>query len=66
MDVSIENPAWDAMSREEKRHQLFLRQKRTLALFLERGAISKTQHDGSLRDLAIKMGEEDGAWHTSA
>ncbi|MCR4936333.1 MAG: hypothetical protein K5990_07615 [Oscillospiraceae bacterium] len=57
MDVSIENPAWETLSHAEKNHQLFLAQKRTLELFLERGAITRAQHDKSLRDLAEKMGE---------
>ena len=35
---------------------LFLRQKRTLDLFLERNAISKAQYDKSLGDLIEKMG----------
>ena len=35
---------------EEKRVDLFLRQKRTLDLFLERNAISKAQYDKSLGD----------------
>ena len=64
MDVNIENPAWDALSHAEKNHRLFLRQKETLRLFLERGAISQAQHDRSLHELAAKMGEEDGAWPT--
>lgn len=57
MDVSIKNPAWDALSHAEKNHQLFLSQKHTLELFLERRAISRAQFDKSLRDLAEKMGE---------
>ena len=40
---------------EEKRVDLFLRQKRTLDLFLERNAISKAQYDKSLGDLIEKM-----------
>lgn len=40
---------------EEKRVDLFLRQKRTLDLFLERNAISKAQYDKSLGDLTEKM-----------
>ena len=59
MDVNIENKEWETMSHEEKNHQLFLKQKETLALFLERGAISKVQYDKSLRDLKMNMGEED-------
>lgn len=44
---------------EEKRVDLFLRQKRTLDLFLERNAISKAQYDKSLGDLIEKMGMSD-------
>ena len=48
---------WSALSYEEKNHQLFLRQKSLLDGFLERGAISQAQHDKSLHDLMVKMGE---------
>ena len=41
---------------EEKKKDLFLRQKRTLDLFLERGAISRKQYEKSLGDLIEKMG----------
>ena len=58
MDVKIEDTVWDAMSHEEKNHQLYLKQKQMLDMFLERGAISQTQHDKSLHDLAVKMGEK--------
>ena len=58
MDVNIHNPAWEALSHAEKNHQLFLTQKHTLDLFLERGAISPAQYDKSLGDLALKMGEK--------
>ena len=47
---------WESLSLEEKRIQLYLNQKQTLALFLERGAISKAQYDKSLGDLTVKMG----------
>ena len=40
MDVTIENAAWEAMSHEEKNHQLFLKQRQMLDMFLERGAIT--------------------------
>ncbi len=40
----------------EKQHDLFLRQRETLLLFLERNAISKQQFDKSYRDLCLKMG----------
>ena len=49
---------WMALSYEEKNHQLYLKQKKTLDMFLERGAISREQHDKSLHDLTTKMGEE--------
>ncbi len=57
MDVKIKDAAWDAMSHEEKNHQLYLKQKQTLDMFLERGAISQAQHDKSLHDLTLGMAE---------
>ncbi len=42
----------------EKKTDLFLLQKRTLDLFLERNAISKAQYDKSLGDLIEKVGME--------
>lgn len=47
---------WSTMSYTEKNRALFTRQKQTLDLFLERGAISQAQHDKSLHDLTMKMG----------
>jgi len=47
---------WENLTPEEKRKQLFLKQKKTLDLFLERNAISKAQYDKSLGDLIEKMG----------
>ena len=41
---------------EQKQKELFLRQKRTLDLFLERNAISQQQYNKSLGDLRDKMG----------
>ncbi len=58
MEANIENPAWERLSYAEKNHQLFLREKALLAGFLEHGAISRAQHDRSLRDLTEKMGEK--------
>ena len=46
-------------SREEQLKQLYLKQKHTLDLFLDRGAISREQYDKSLRDLTVKMGMEN-------
>ena len=50
---------WEKLSPEEKKRELFFRQKRTLELFLERNAISKSQYDKSLGDLRDKMGMQD-------
>lgn len=47
---------WENLSPEEKKRELFLRQKRTLDMFLERHAISQAQYDKSLGDLRKKMG----------
>ena len=52
---SIENVDWSSLSYEEKNRLLFQRQKKTLDMFLERGAISQAQHDKSLHDLIQKM-----------
>ena len=46
---------WEKLTTEEKNTRLFMEQKRTLDLFLERNAISKSQYDKSLRDLKEKM-----------
>ena len=56
MKLSIEDKEWSSLTYEEKNKVLFLRQKETLDLFLERGAISQAQHDKSLHDLIEKMG----------
>ena len=44
------------MTTEEKKRDLYLRQKELLATLLEHGAISQAQHDKSLGDLTEKMG----------
>lgn len=50
---------WENLSPEEKKRELFLRQKQTLDMFLERHAISQAQYDKSLGDLREKMGMQD-------
>lgn len=50
---------WGTLSPEDKKKQLFLNQKHTLDLFLERNAISQAQYDKSLHDLIQKMGMQD-------
>ena len=44
------------MTAEEKKRDLYLRQKELLDTFLEHGAISRAQYDKSLGDLTVKMG----------
>ena len=50
---------WEALTPEERKKQLFLKQKNTLDRFLERNAISKAQYDKRLGDLVDKMGIDD-------
>ena len=58
-EVDLENVDWSSLTHEEKNKLLFLRQKKLLEEFLNRGAISQAQHDKSLYDLIEKMGIED-------
>ena len=50
------DPSWESLTYEEKNRVLYERQKKMLDEFLEKGAISKEQHDKSLHDLTEKMG----------
>ena len=59
MTTEISDPSWDSLSYEEKNRFLFERQKKMLAEFLERNAISKAQYEKSLRDLTEKMQKHD-------
>lgn len=54
--MSDQQIIWENLTPEEKKKQLFLKQKNTLDLFLERNAISKAQYEKSLGDLIVKMG----------
>ena len=58
-EVDLENVDWSSFTHEEKNRLLFLRQKKLLEEFLNRGAISQAQHDKSLHDLIEKMGIKD-------
>ena len=58
-EVDLENVDWSSLTHEEKNRLLFLRQKKLLEEFLNRGAISQAQHDKSLHDLIEKMGIKD-------
>ena len=49
---------YSALTPKEKKIDLFLRQKRTLDLFLERNAISQEQYNKSLGDMKESMGVE--------
>lgn len=51
----MDQAVWEKLTPEEKKKQLFLNQKKTLDLFLERRAISQAQYDKSLGDLKEKM-----------
>lgn len=53
---SAESQAWESMSPDEKKLELFRRQKDLLDTFLSTGAISQTQYDKSLNCLIEKMG----------
>lgn len=57
--MSETQTVWENLTPEEKKKQLFLRQKKTLDLFLERHAINQAQYDKSLGDLIEKMGMQD-------
>ena len=50
---------FENLSADDAKMQLFLNQKATLDLFLERGAISKAQYDKSYGDLKRLMGFEN-------
>ena len=49
---------WSELTAEEKKIQLYLKQKRMLETFRERNAISKEQYEKSLADLTAKVGME--------
>ena len=57
MDIKIENQIDSTMTYAEKNHCLYLKQKALLDTFLAHGAITQAQHDKSLHDLTVKMGE---------
>jgi len=59
MNVEDSNEVWSQLSPEEKKKQLYLKQKKLLDTFLEHGAISKVQHEESLGDLTEKMNIKD-------
>ena len=46
---------WNKLSRDDKKKQLYLKQKELLDTFLDHHAISQDQYDKSLTDLTEKM-----------
>ena len=52
----MEQTEWEKLTPEQKKKQLYLKQKELLDTFLEHHAISKAQYDKSLRDMTEKMG----------
>lgn len=59
MDFTKDEIDWSNLSPEEKKKQLFLKQKAMLDQFLETGAISEKQYEISLMGLKTKMGIMD-------
>lgn len=59
MSFSEDEIDWSNLTEEEKKQQLFNKQKKMLDQFLETGAISRSQYDTSLNGLITKMGITD-------
>lgn len=56
MAINMITKTWDEMTPDEKKLQLYIKQKNMLDSFLARNAISRVQYDKSLGDLTEKMG----------
>lgn len=52
-------PDWETLSPDEKKKELYLKQKRLLDTFRERNAISQAQYEKSLHDMTEKMGMQN-------
>ena len=59
VETIISDIDWQSLSLEEKKKELYLKQKAMLDMFFERNAISRAQHDKSLGDLTEKMGMQN-------
>ena len=57
--MDTKETTWETLSYEEKNHQLFVKQKELLELFLAKRAISRQQYEKSLHDLMEKTGYHD-------
>ena len=52
----MEQVEWEKLTPDEKKRQLFYKQKELLDTFLEQKAISREQYEKSLNDLTENMG----------
>lgn len=52
----MEQAEWEQLTPEQKKEQLYYKQKDLLDTFLSHHAISRAQYDKSLGDLTEKMG----------
>ena len=52
-------PNWETLSPDEKKKELYLKQKRLLDTFRERNAISQAQYEKSLHEKNKKMGMQN-------
>lgn len=59
MDIKTENQDNTPLTFAEKNRFLYLKQKAMLDTFLAKGAITQAEHDKSLHDLAVKVGEAE-------
>ena len=59
MNNKTDNQEYSTMTLAEKNHFLYLKQKAMLDTFLAHGAISQAEHDKSLHDLTVKMGDAE-------
>ena len=59
MDIKTESQDNTSLTLAEKNHFLYLKQKAMLDTFLAKGAITQAEHDKSLHDLTVKMGEAE-------
>ena len=57
--MDAKETTWEMLSYEEKNHQLFVKQKELLQLFLTKRAISRQQYEKSLHDLMEKTGYQE-------
>ena len=54
--LGTEQSEWEKLTPEQKKKQLYLKQKELLDTFLERNAISRQQYEKSLHDMTEQMG----------